>query len=461
MILNWVSPLPPARTDIANYTMRVLPALQKRAAVRLWTDQTEWDPAIERIAPVYSFARDRFDEETFAQAHVSLYHIGNNRLFHGGIWALARRAPGIVVLHDTRLLQFAAGVLLEQRRDRATFNALLARWYGDEGRAAAARFASGETTIDAAVEDFPLARAVADDAIGLVLHAPAPPELDDLPRVELGLPFDAPRAPITQSGPVETLRLVQFGFIGGNRRLAQVLEALSGFEHRARIAFDIYGPVDDEASLRASIVRSGLEAQVKLHGFVPEATLGAALDDADFVVNLRYPSMGEASASQLRIWAHARPSFVSDVAWYAAQPDETVIKIAPGEEVARIRATLAAYLEDPAPFRALGAAGHAHLTAAHGSELYAVQLMEFLQTLPTLRRLAVVRRAALIAGSEMQVWLKRPPQPLLTQPVVSRLHDLWGDGAASIAQAPPPARFKHPAFSPAKRLVRRILSALR
>lgn len=462
MIINWVSPLPPARTDIANYTLRVLPALQKFAAVRLWTDQSEWDEAIEARAPVHSFSHDHFDEAVFAQADVSLYHIGNNRLFHGGIWDMAARVPGIVVLHDTLLLQFVAGVLLDQRRDRRAFQMLLRRFYGDEGAAFAERFASGEIRIDEAVARFPMARAVADSALGVVLHAPPPVgELNDLPTLSLPLPFDSAHEPQAKPHDDDTRRLVQFGFIGGNRRLTQVLQAIAASEDRAHIVFDIYGPVDDESGLRTSIASHGLEAHVHLHGFVPEEQLDAALDAADLVFNLRYPSMGEASASQLRIWSHARPSFVSDVGWYAAQPDDTLIKVKPGEEVARIGETLRAYRKSPETYKAMGRAGLAQLRQRHTSAVYAEQLMEFLQQLPVLRRHFTARRVAERAGREMRVWLKQPPQVLLTAPIAARLHDLWGDGAADVAQPVPPARFAHPAFSPAKKLARRILNRLR
>ncbi len=40
MKINWFSPLPPARTDIAEYTVRVLPGLIKNCQLELWTDQT-------------------------------------------------------------------------------------------------------------------------------------------------------------------------------------------------------------------------------------------------------------------------------------------------------------------------------------------------------------------------------------------------------------------------------------
>ena len=55
----------------------------------------------------------------------------------------------------------------------------------------------------------------------------------------------------------------------------------------------------------------GLRERVTFHGYVSEAELEAALDDADLAVNLRYPTMGEASGSQLRIWDHALPSLVT------------------------------------------------------------------------------------------------------------------------------------------------------
>ena len=43
-VIHWFSPLPPARTDIAEYTRRILPALNREAQVILWTDQGVWGP---------------------------------------------------------------------------------------------------------------------------------------------------------------------------------------------------------------------------------------------------------------------------------------------------------------------------------------------------------------------------------------------------------------------------------
>ena len=42
--IHWVSPLPPAATDIGHYTLRILHDLTKLANVVLWTDASKWDP---------------------------------------------------------------------------------------------------------------------------------------------------------------------------------------------------------------------------------------------------------------------------------------------------------------------------------------------------------------------------------------------------------------------------------
>ena len=39
----------------------------------------------------------------------------------------------------------------------------------------------------------------------------------------------------------------------------------------------------------------------------------------ELLINLRYPTMGEASLSQLRIWRHALPSMVTQVGWHEEQ----------------------------------------------------------------------------------------------------------------------------------------------
>ena len=117
MKLNWFSPLPPAKTGIADYTLGLLPALSKQAEVVLWTDQSGWDRALEQHATVRQYHAERMDWVEFNRANLSFYHIGNNHRFHTSIWQVSRRAPGIVILHDVRLHDFFESLYRGQWRD--------------------------------------------------------------------------------------------------------------------------------------------------------------------------------------------------------------------------------------------------------------------------------------------------------------------------------------------------------
>src|SRR5204863_631305 len=69
MKLNWFSPLPPAATDLAHFTMRVLPALSQRADVTLWTvSQARASArasieAFSRLADIRTFDLNRLPRE--------------------------------------------------------------------------------------------------------------------------------------------------------------------------------------------------------------------------------------------------------------------------------------------------------------------------------------------------------------------------------------------------------------
>src|SRR5580704_16908515 len=74
MKVGFFSPLPPARTGVADYSAALLKALRKHVTVEVGA----------------------------ADCDVALYHIGNNRL-HREIYQRAIEHPGVAVLHDAVL----------------------------------------------------------------------------------------------------------------------------------------------------------------------------------------------------------------------------------------------------------------------------------------------------------------------------------------------------------------------
>jgi hypothetical protein len=82
MRVAFFSPLPPARSGIADYSEALLGSLRYLA----------------EIEPISS-AGQPFDPQGY---DIALYQIGNNR-YHDFVYETALRHPGVVVMHESNL----------------------------------------------------------------------------------------------------------------------------------------------------------------------------------------------------------------------------------------------------------------------------------------------------------------------------------------------------------------------
>jgi glycosyltransferase involved in cell wall biosynthesis len=194
-------------------------------------------------------------------------------------------------------------------------------------------------------ERYPFLRRVLSRAAGIIVHSetsarliraagaargvhvvpllayPAGPSEEDarlMVRRELGLADD-------------TILLGCFGFIGATKRMGVVLEALSTLRAKGDFRLLIVG---EGEGLASDIARWGMGDRVIELGFVTEDRFGWLLQGVDILVNLRYPSMGETSATLIQAMAAGRPAVVSDHAWFAELPDDAVCKIGIGRDEA-------------------------------------------------------------------------------------------------------------------------------
>jgi hypothetical protein len=386
--IDFFTPLPPQPTEIGNHSATLLPALAERADVTVWTDQESWT-SLNGI-PVRRFAPEALPFAELNRADVAFYNLGNNSTFHSAIYLAARRSPGIVILHDTNLQNFFAHLgVLEPGTAQLYFNAMR-RWHGLAAEAEARRLVVGEVQIESLMPLYPLTLEAAEGAIGIVTHNEAESlaiaKSTRLPVYYVPLSFDLSRVPsiqpLTTQGRKPPWRLLVFGFIGMNRRLPSILHALAASPVRDQFVLDIYGTLEDAAGVDALVRELGLDAQVTRHGFVERTTLDDALSRADLAINLRNPTMGEASSSQLHLWANALPTLVSRVGWYAALPPNTVFYVDLAREIEEIQAHLAAFAVDRRPFVLAGQRGRDRLLAQHGTNRYVDSLLQIAQEAP-------------------------------------------------------------------------------
>lgn len=417
MKINWFCPLPPAKTSIADdYLAGILPSLSRYSELTLWTDQSSWDRNLETVALVRRYDPQRISWTDLNHADVTFYNIGNNHLFHASIWQVSRQHPGIVVLHDLRVHNFFDSLYRGQWRDVAGYLAQMKRYYGDEGLRAATEFVnSGGLNIDFMTERYPFTPLALENCLAVVVHTQEalaqiealrqwPVVLTSLPRT---LPSNHSNNTLRPAGP--PYRLVMFGYMGRNRRLDAVLEALGTFPEHDSFQLDIFGETPDGRNLRNRIGKLGLGDLVKLHGYTPEAELNKVLQTSHLAINLRYPTMGEASGSQLRIWYHALPSLVTDVGWYSSLSRDTVAHVRPEHEIADIQSHLRAFLNSPDSFAKMGQRGLRTLLEQHDPEKYVHTLLEMTAKAHEFRvrksAYDLARRAGTITGP----WMNQEP----------------------------------------------------
>lgn len=437
--IHWFSPLPPARTDIAHYTARILPALAAQADVTLWTDAPEWDRALENYAEVRSYSLETVPWPELHRGDMTFFNLGNNREFHENIYHLCRLHPGIVVVHDFSIHHLIAGLYRDKWRNLAEYRDHLTRYHGRLAGHAADAYWREKFSTEHMAARFPMIGLGVENAIGIMTHTrqafealraehPQPITFHPLPYAL------STRAPIRPPRLDGRCRLIVFGHLGPNRRIETTLRALHGHRQRERFELRIYGQVVEEAKIRALIAELHLEDCVELHGFVPDEVLAAALDRADLAINLRFPTMGEASGSQLRIWAHALPTIVTRIGWYGDLSPDAVGFVRMESEIQDLQGHLDAILANPAQFRRMGEIGRRLLESQHTPESYAAAIVQLATEASAFRRpagaLKLVQKVAplvadLATGKDSDALLRRVATEVafLTAPQACTPHD--------------------------------------
>jgi len=410
MKINWFCPLPPARTSVADdYLVGILPSLSKHAELTLWTDQDNWDRSLEKLAAIRHFDPNRISWVDLQQADVIFYNIGNNYVFHASIWQVSRRHPGIVVLHDLCLHNFFDSLYRGQWRDVSGYLAHMKQYYGEQGLRDAKEFVSSSVNIDFMTERYPLTPLALENCLAVVVHtheALAQVEaMRQWPVAYASLPRTLPPPRNDELRPAAPpYRLIMFGYMGRNRRLDAVLEALGTLPERESFQLDILGEIADGRRLRKRIAKLGLGHLVHVHGYTPESELNKVLQTSHLAINLRYPTMGEASGSQLRIWYHALPSLVTEVGWYSSLSRDTVAHVRPEHEVADIQSHLQAFLKTPEAFVSMGQRGLRTLHEEHEPERYVSTIMDFAANAREFRVRKSAYDLARQAGTAMGSW---------------------------------------------------------
>lgn len=383
----WFSPVPPARTDIAQYSLRVVPHLVPLIDLDVVGPDIERPDSGDGVAEILQWRpAGTLTMRDLNASHLCVYNIGNNPVFHSQIMRTGLQHPGIVVLHD-RSLQDLCYATLDEKDGDGLYQTVMSRWYGRAGREAARAVLAGDVPISDLAQDFPLFEVALQGALGVVTHNPdiaaeVADRLPGLPIITLHLPYESATthaAGVPALRPDRPIRLVMFGYLNPNRRLCEFLRAWALSPWRERFELDLAGELNNRPEVQATIAETGLGGQIRVHGFLPDDQLDALIAGAHLVLNLRNPTMGEASGSQLRIWANGAASVVSDTGWYRRLPEGSALRVTTEREHSDLLLLLADLAERRIDLNAIARRGGACLTASD-PRTYAATLAEWLES---------------------------------------------------------------------------------
>ncbi|HVS16266.1 MAG TPA: glycosyltransferase family 4 protein [Thermoanaerobaculia bacterium] len=363
--VDWVSPLPPVRSGIADYSAEILPFLEHECDLRVIAV-----PGQEIDAEIVRRHRPVPLERAGEGGRLPLYQVGNNS-YHAAIVERALIRPGVVTLHDVvlhHLLQertLAHGDLDGYVRALVADHgwiggavALVPRWHG-YGRSALFALPAHRTLLSRQrglivhsswARDVLREEGIATPTEVVAMPMPVPPAL---------VPGTAAAFRARHRIPAGALVLGSLGFQTPIKRTAVVLRALAtrGLEGVYLVVGGAASPAIDLEALAREL---GVAERVRITGFLEAEEYRAAIAACDLCVNLRYPTAGETSAALLRVAAHGRPVVVSDFGQFAELPEEIAVRVplddgrAEGEEVAGLVRLVREALEDRSRLAAAG-----------------------------------------------------------------------------------------------------------
>ena len=312
MRVGFHSPLPPARTGVADYAAALLRELKKRGDVR-------------------SNASD---------ADVHLYHIGNNQL-HYAIYQQAIERPGVVVLHDAVLQHLFLGSLTETEYvNEFVYN--YGEWNRDRARHLWHDRAASAT--DERYFRYPMLKRLAERSRAVIVHNPAAAELvrRSWPAAHIVLIphlFDPPPA-IDPMAAIEFRRAVAipldaflfgvFGFLRESKRLLQVLQGFAGLRAvNPQVSLLVAGDIISSDLARACQPWWATPGVYRVP-YLSERDFWIAASAVDACINLRVPAAGETSGIAIRMMGIGKPVLMTDSAENTDFPKGTYLPVPQG-----------------------------------------------------------------------------------------------------------------------------------
>ncbi|RDD92241.1 glycosyltransferase [Acidovorax sp. BoFeN1] len=333
--LAYVSPLPPERTGIADYSAELLLELARHYDIDVIVAQeTVTDPWIKENCSVRTVLW--FSSHGHLYDRV-LYHFGNSP-YHQHMFDLLAPIPGVVVLHDF----FLSGIIHHMDAHGFSPNCWTRELYHSHGYKAVQERYDAKDIADV-VWHYPCNKTVLENAQGVIVHSESsrrlasqwlgetfPKDWSVIPLLRTPAVADGRSKARLALGLDEDVFLVcSFGLLSPNKLNRRLLDAWLASplskDKRCYLVFVGENHAGDYgAELTATIRNNDLSNRIRITGWTDTAQFRQYLAAADVGVQLRTLSRGETSAAVLDCMNYGLPTIVNANGSMADLPEDAV-----------------------------------------------------------------------------------------------------------------------------------------
>jgi glycosyltransferase involved in cell wall biosynthesis len=358
--IAFVSPLPPQKSGIADYSAELLPYLARHFEVDLFVEAG--------VEVNDSFLQSNFSiyphTDLPSRMHLYqsvVYQVGNSP-FHTHMLGLLAECPGVVVLHDF----FLSNIAFDEeflKGETGAFAREMTDVHGLKGAIDYAR--SGH---EVARRNWPINSSVLAGATSVIVHSPChqkllkrfygnawQPRVQVIPHPRKLPPVPTPEGRVqvrkTLGVPAQTFLVACFGFVAPTKLNHVVIEAFAlarkNIGPHARLVF--VGEMDGGSyghELRERIVALDLEKDVLVTGYAATDVYHGYLTAADVAIQLRTDGRGETSGAMLDCLAHGLPVIVNAHGTFDDYDPQSLIKLGDPPTVEKVADALIRVAQD-------------------------------------------------------------------------------------------------------------------
>ncbi|WP_169083617.1 glycosyltransferase [Paenibacillus sp. PL91] len=338
-VLAFFSPLNPQASGISDYSEELLVSLKNHFEIIIY---------VNGIVPSNDFINTNFDvrdinlfDNGLDNIKFRLYHIGNNEL-HDWIYKTLKLYPGVVLLHDLNLYGLFMYTTYLRGLKKQFVNELNYN-YGEKGLEAAKQLIDNGTYPDS--QQFPLYNKVVDLSTNVIVHSDWIKKALSLNTNFIGQVEVIPqgciledevaimnKADVKAKLNINSSKFIigVFGHVIPNKRVDTIIKSFARLlKTNPDSELYIVGHAEIEIKQELSKLSKQLKADKSIK-FIESPDIDVFkeyIKSCDLCINLRWPTMGETSATLTRALGYGIPCIVSNVGSYTEYPDDIVWKV--------------------------------------------------------------------------------------------------------------------------------------